>query len=204
MDRSGTLDEPYSLAENTHLAERNRMLSEDHFAPLSAYVADLRHRTGLHVPHFDPMDGGTNAEILFLLQKPGSKADGSGFISRNNPDPTARNTFELMEEAGIDRKHTILWNVIPAWNGTRKVTSQERRDGIGELRNLLSLLPNLRAIVLVGNNARKARKLVDGLGLPVFESAHPSPLVRNINPELYATIAAVWCEAASVALQGEP
>jgi hypothetical protein len=47
------------------------------------------------VPDFDPLDGGVNAQVLFLLEKPGpmaaedGKRAGSGFISRDNDDGTA-------------------------------------------------------------------------------------------------------------------
>ena len=34
----------------------------------------------------------------------------SGFVSRNNPDETAKNWYELNEAAGIDRARTLLWN----------------------------------------------------------------------------------------------
>ena len=41
---------------------------------------------------------------------------GSGFISRNNNDPTAEAIFQFMEQAGIDRKLTLIWNAIRGWN----------------------------------------------------------------------------------------
>ena len=40
------------------------------------------------IPHFDPLDGGSNAQVLFLMEAPGPKASASGFVSRNNPDET--------------------------------------------------------------------------------------------------------------------
>ncbi|MGH7717468.1 MAG: hypothetical protein ACREON_01305 [Gemmatimonadaceae bacterium] len=60
------------------------------------------------VPDFDPWDGGTDAEVLYLLEAPGGKAVESGFISRNNPDETARNFFELNRAAGIPRQRTVI------------------------------------------------------------------------------------------------
>jgi hypothetical protein len=72
------------------------MLTLPHIAPLSAYAAKLRLRGSVEVPEFDPLDGGVNARILFLFEKPGpmtadgstfSERSGSGFISRD--DPTA-------------------------------------------------------------------------------------------------------------------
>jgi hypothetical protein len=53
------------------------------------------------------LDGGINAKVLFLFAKPGPKTSqlggGSGFISRNNDDPTAQAVFDLMNEAGLPR-----------------------------------------------------------------------------------------------------
>lgn len=77
------------------------------------------------VPDFDPLDGGIAAEVLFLMEKPGPRTDntgakghaGSGFISRDNDDPTAEAILRFMEEAGIARKRSILWNTVPWWNG---------------------------------------------------------------------------------------
>ena len=59
-----------------------------------------------------------------------SRRSGSGFISRNNDDPSAAATIEFMEKAGIPRTLTVIWNVIPWWNGTRKVTGPELREGV--------------------------------------------------------------------------
>jgi hypothetical protein len=47
---------------------------------------------------------------LFLFEKLGpmtAEAGGSGFISRNNDDPTAEATFRFMEQAKIPRKLSI-------------------------------------------------------------------------------------------------
>src|ERR1700740_40451 len=84
-------------------------------------------------PNFDPLDGGVDAQVLFLFEKPGPMTvgdDGSGFISRKNDDPTAEATFEFMSRAGIPRHLTVTWNLIPWWNGTRKVTRLEIEDAL--------------------------------------------------------------------------
>jgi hypothetical protein len=78
----------------------------------------------VEVPEFDSLDGGVDARVLFLFEKPGpmtaegngaNRRVGSGFISRNNDDPTAEATFTFMRQANLPRKLTILWNVIPWW-----------------------------------------------------------------------------------------
>ena len=70
------------------------------------------------IPQFDPLDGGIDAECLFLLEAPGPKAVNSGFVSRNNPDETAKNFFELNVGAGLERSKTITWNVVPWYVGS--------------------------------------------------------------------------------------
>jgi hypothetical protein len=178
------------------------MLVEPHVAPLTAFAASLRTRESVEVPDFDPLDGGIEAQILFLLEKPGpmtelaraGRRSGSGFISRNNDDPTAEATYHFMEQAGIPRKLTVTWNVIPWWNKTRKVTAAELRDGTAAVQDLIDLLPNLRAVVMVGLKAANARPYLASTGLALFHSAHPSPQVRASRPEKWRAIPLEWAK----------
>ncbi len=171
------------------------MLGLPHIAPLADYVAGLR--SGGQVPDFDPLDGGIEARILFLLEKPGPMTDpirpgrtGSGFVSRNTDDPTAVATFAFMRQAGIPRAATVIWNAIPWWNGRIAFTAAERTLGLRELAELRALLPRLRTAVLVGRTAGTARPLLGGVH--VFESAHPSPQVRAGNRALWDAIPGIW------------
>jgi uracil-DNA glycosylase len=120
---------------------------------------------------------------------------GSGFISRNNDDPTAQATFDFMKKADISRKRAVIWNVVPGWNGTRKVTAAELKAGVVALRGLLPLLSKLHSIVLVGKKAQRALALVEPLGLRIFKSAHPSPLVFASQPNEWHAIPADWARA---------
>ena len=52
------------------------------------------------------------------MEAPGPKARATGFVSRDNPSPTARNLRGFLFGAGIDRTHTALWNVVPWYIGT--------------------------------------------------------------------------------------
>lgn len=193
---------PRSFKNREAVAHRRTMLNEPHIARLTAYVESLRakHPTW-EFQDFDPADGGVEADMLFLFEKPGpmtsstGKRKGSGFISRNNDDPTAEATFSFMAEANIDRKRTVTWNIVPGWNGTTRVSSAECRDGLQELANLVALLPRLRTVVLVGRKAGSAEALMRSLGLRVFTSAHPSPKVRSINRAMWDLIPKQWAEA---------
>ncbi len=191
-------DEARTLRNPAARARRRKMLRLRHVALLTKFAARLRSRHRGEVPEFDPLDGGVNASMLFLFEKPGPmtrRGAGSGFISRNNDDPSAEATFRFMQQAGIPRKETLTWNVIPWWNGTRKITGQEIRDGIFSLRELIELLPRLQAIVLVGNTASKARPYLEDHGIAVFSSPHPSPLVRASHPEAWHSIPKLWGRA---------
>ncbi|RYD85965.1 MAG: uracil-DNA glycosylase, partial [Verrucomicrobiaceae bacterium] len=119
----------------------------------------------------------------------------SGFISRNNDDPTAEATFKFMQQAGIPRAETISWNVVPWWNGTRKITATELREGASYVRELVALLPRLRAVVFVGKKAARAQKHLADLNLRFFSSDHPSPIVRAAMPERWRAIPDRWSEA---------
>ena len=110
-------------------------------------------------------------------------------------DPSAEATFNFMIAAGIPREDTVTWNVVPGWNGTRKITGRELREGVAEARNLLALLLNARTVVLVGRKAARAGPLFRDAQFSVFESLHPSPLVRASRPEAWADIPRRWADA---------
>jgi Uracil DNA glycosylase superfamily len=196
-------DRPRSLRDPTAVEYRRTLLREPHMAALTYYAARLRGRGRGEVPEFDPFDGGIDAQLLFLFEKPGPMTDGqtgSGFISRNNDDPTAEATFRFMQSAGIPRKLTVTWNVIPWWNGTRRITGSELEEGVACVNELIALLPKLSSVVLVGRKAARAAQLLDGGHLSVFTSAHPSPLVRARYPERWREIPRQW----GIALKTRP
>ena len=169
--------------------------------PLADFVASLRAaRPDCAVPDFDPEDGGATARILFLLEKPGPRmagaGSGAGLVSRDNASGTSRAIARFMDEAGIPRRDSVLWNVVPWWNGTARIRAEEHRAGLAALAELLPLLPCLRAAVTVGRRAEAARPLLEARGLLVGHSAHPSPQVRASRPELWAAIPGRWRAAA--------
>lgn len=194
---------PRTLGVLDNVLQRQAMIREAHLEALSAYVDGLRHSyPDWEFPDFDPLDGGVQAEMLFLLEKPGPmtspahKRRGSGFVSRDNNDMTAETVFRFMEAAGIDRRRTVLWNTIPGWNRTRAIAAGEVSSGIDELKRLLPLLPRLRTIVLVGKKAQRAERSLLPLGFGIHKSAHPRPLVRGPNRTLSDQIPQQWAWAA--------
>jgi uracil-DNA glycosylase len=180
-------DRPKCLGDSGIRAARRAKLSEAHVAPLTSFVSALREEVGSlgQVPDFDPLDGGINAECLFLLEAPGAKAVASGFISRNNPDETAKNFFELNAEAGIGRSKTVTWNIVPWYIGNetriRAASSNDIAQGLPSFERLLALLPKLRIVVLVGRKAERAKSVIERIrpDLVIRVAPHPSPLFVN-------------------------
>jgi hypothetical protein len=191
---------PRSMRDGSVRERRRLMLDLPHVVRLAAYAAGLRESGSLEVPDFDPCDGGSGARVLFLFEKPGPMTaqgagkGGSGFISRDNDDPTAEATFMFMQQAGLPRKLTVIWNVIPWWNGTVTVTRQERIAGAKVVRDLMELLPELRAVVMVGRNAAATRPYLETTGKALFTSDHPSPRVKARWPERWRAIPSEWAQ----------
>jgi uracil-DNA glycosylase len=183
-------DTPKSLAGTQAREARLADLDLPHIAPLSAFVRELRLKVGAQyaVPYFDPLDGGVNAECLFLLEAPGPKAIRSGFVSRNNPDETAKNFFLLNQEAGIPRSRTVTWNIVPWYVGSgskiRPVNAADIASAESALRDLILLLPQIRCVVLVGGKAASARRRVGALApsAEILTMPHPSPMFVNRSP----------------------
>ncbi len=204
MPREHFDDKPKSLGSPAARAARLAELREPHIAPLTAFVETLRAEMGSNyrIPYFDPWDGGTAAEILYLLEAPGAKTVISGFISRNNPDETAKNFFQLNQQSGISRKRTVTWNIIPWYIGSgsriRPANSDDIEVGIQSLNSLLDLLPRLRAIVLIGYKAQRGSNYIAKLrpDVRLFESPHPSPLFVNKSPRNREKILTVLREVA--------
>ena len=183
-------DSPYALDNPGEIERRQAMLSLPHIAPLIDYAQHITARTGSshEIPLFDPCDGGIYAEALFLLEAPGRKAVGSNFISRNNPDPSARTMCTLLAKAELPRKATLLWNIVPWYIGNestiRSVTKSDINAALPFVEGLINLLPDLKAIALVGRKAQSAKfQLAQLTSARLFETHHPSRRVMNRWPE---------------------
>ena len=179
-------DGPKLFRNQAAVEARKRQLYEPHIQPLTVYVERLRARfVDRDIPFFDPWDGGVNAQCLFLLEAPGRNAVASGFISRNNDDETAKNFFELNREAGLTRKITATWNIVPWYIGAEtKIRAAKKTDiteGLSHFGQVLELFPKLRAVVLLGKKAEQAEMFLSQRApkLKIFRSLHPSPLAIN-------------------------
>ena len=116
---------------------------------LNQFVDKIRNDQGLsnEVPYFDPKNGNENARFLFVLEAPGPKAVETRFISFDNPDQTAKNFKEQLEEAGINRSEIAIWNIVPWYLGNSektKIRAAKSRDIAQCLDYLSCHHPSLR------------------------------------------------------------
>ncbi len=134
------------------------------------------------IPDFDPADGGITAKVLVLLEAPGPKA--TQYVSRDNPDPTARNIKSALEAAGVPRADTCLWNVVPFYIGRddrtciRAAKQSDISIGAPFVLRLIDAMPNIRSVVLLGRKAQ--RVAAHRPDLKVLQSWHPSG--QSLNP----------------------
>lgn len=181
------MDAPKTLASGSECASRNALLTQPHIEGLVHFLERMRKAKGpsYEIPNFDPLDGGTDAQVLFLLEAPGPKAVASGFVSRNNPDETAKNFFLLNAEAGIDRRRTVTWNAVPWYIGSGTKIRPAKRDDVREadewLTELLATLHRLCFVVFVGQKALHAQDVVRAArpDVEVLTMPHPSPMFIN-------------------------
>lgn len=157
------------------------------FADLVNRIRSERNLTR-EVPGFDQQNGNEQAEYLFLLEAPGAKAVKAGQISFDNPDPTALNLRRQLEAAGITREEIALWNTVPWYIGNEKGTSiraangSDIQAGIEYLKPLVTAMPNLCCIVLVGGAARRAHVFLSHVTTARIVSCHhTSGKVMNSN-----------------------
>ena len=195
------------LDDPVEAARRRALLTEPHIAPIDGWARRLAdHRP---VPHPDPLDGGVAARLLILLETPSAGPTPLRFVSRDNATPTARNLRRFLDGAGLSRRDTVLWNVVP-WivhapgERNRPVRAAELRAGLETVPELLALLPRLRVVVLAGRKADAARPSVATARptLPVLAMPHPSPTSVCTSPTVGERIAATLARAA--ALVGDP
>lgn len=138
--------------------------------------------TARFVPRFDPESGGTASTVLLLMESPGPSTVTMGeraVCSEDNPGPTAAALRRARTEAGLPREATLRWNLIP-WALPGRPTRRDVEEGRIALGELLTHLPQLRAIVTFGTIALDGvmRHLTldeDAALVPVIAAPHPSP-----------------------------
>lgn len=196
---------PGALADPFLLQDRlSEVRSEPRVAPLNDWVesarAGLDH--GFEIPWFDPASGGVEARLLFLLEAPGQKSvskaaalakAGSGIISGDNNDFTAKHCWQAREAAGLTYRQVVHWNTVPWYVGSaNKIASPgvaEIERALPLLHQVIELLPRLEVVVLMGRKAQDGwarysrRHAHDLLAIATW---HPSQRVFNTKPSAEA------------------
>jgi uracil-DNA glycosylase len=198
VSATASIDQAKALGDLRVREARRVALDAPHMDSLVQYVQDLRTSSSAEyqIPDFDPLDAGVNAKIFFVLEAAGPKATASGFVSRDNPDETAKKFRELLAIVGISRGNTVLWNIVPWYIGDggriRAARTAEIREGVPHLLKLIGLLPQIRAIVLVGRKAQRTSEMLAQarLDLTQYHMPHPSPMFVNRAPENRLRLAA--------------
>ena len=171
------------------LKEREDFLLLPKIAELTRWVTaqSTGERT---LPYFDPLDGGVFARVLILLESPARTISLPRYVSRDNAGPAQRNLKGFIEQVGLARHETVLWNLYPWLPDLEKPKGALRRaqidEGIEMLITLLTLFPDLVTIVFAGRVAQKAIPRVR-LAFPNFsllEMPHPSPLSVCTHPNV--------------------
>ena len=174
-------------------------LNEPHVRPLTKLIAQWE-TSDLKFPAVDPNDGGVNAKVLFLQHTPGRRAVGSGLVSRDNPDPTARNMAKALGQAGLSRIDCFLWNVVPYYISTKdkdgKASNRQIREAARYTQDLIDNLPNLRVVVFCGRKAQKAiphLKLQNGVeALSTFHCGGQSFNRPHLREHILETYSRAW------------
>jgi hypothetical protein len=156
-----------------------------HVAPINRLVDNLGTQVDAGPPPYvAPMYRGVHAPVLAVLRDPGPKAGGargSGFLSVENDDQTAERQCRFFAEAGLDPADVVPWNAYP-WYINSEPTTAQLAAGTEPLGRLIELMPQLRVVLLLGNDAQYGWRLftsrypalVRYRGLTVLPTYHPS------------------------------
>lgn len=172
--------------------EKKQRIRDPHVRQLNDLADRIADAEGLphgHVPYADPDLGGVKARMLVLLDNPSTKAEagtGSGLLSLDNDDRTARNCREAYARHGVEWKDVVHWNVVPfpvagVKNGGS--TPAERQRGVPWTREVVKLLPNMEIVLLLGVAARDGwkRAAITQAGVYVVPGNIPHCSMRGLN-----------------------
>ncbi|MDZ7882572.1 MAG: uracil-DNA glycosylase [Mycobacterium sp.] len=172
--------------------EKKQRIRDPHVKSLNDLADRIADSEGLphgHVPYADPDQGGVMARMLVLLDNPSTKAEagtGSGLLSLDNNDRTARNIREAYARHGVDHGDVVHWNVVPfpvagVKNGGS--TPAERERAARWTRGVAELLPDLEIVLLLGAAARDGwkRAAISRPEIYVMPGNIPNCSMRGLN-----------------------
>ncbi|NKG22329.1 hypothetical protein [Paeniglutamicibacter terrestris] len=131
----------------------------EHVAPLNSLVEDLRAATPENsgsVPYFAPLNGGTDATILCLMPAPDAEqrpSEGEDLVSTEDDNVASEALTTLLEGSNIDAKEVLVAHAYPWYRSEEasgRLTGAEMTAGLEPMSKMLRLVPNLRAVILMG------------------------------------------------------
>jgi len=202
--------EPRMNKDPAFLADKQRRVHDPQIVPLNRLVEAWR-AEGRQVPWADPDSGGVHSRILFLHESPGPAAavqHGSGFISPDNDDQTAARFWRLARAAGLARNAYINWNAVPwyisATGKNLNATPADGAEALGYLHQFVSLLPALRAVVVMGAFAEhwwlRYLRRPESLVVALIVAPHPSASARRGRPDFEQEISVAMTKARRAAV----
>lgn len=190
--------EPLGHRDGRAVRQKLDLLDVLHVKPLNDWVRRLNLERSDSLtsvenvaPWFDPSSGGVFARTLILLEAPGPRATssrGSGLISIDNADQTARNMFMLTRQAGLGREDFVAWNIVPWYlpegRKTKATRMQDVMDAVPYVASLLELFVGLERVITLSDHSRKGWEIVRRqvpLAADLLWDAAPHPSATNLN-----------------------
>jgi hypothetical protein len=175
---------PRLMRDEAFRSEQWERRFEPHIAPINRLVDKLQDPGGRGwLPYVAPLHGGVRSTVLSVLRDPGpatQQGSGSGFLSIENDDPTAARQAELFAVVDVSPAAVLPWNAYP-WYVNRAPSAGERQIGVDPLMRLLNLAPDVRVVLLQGNDAKDTwRRLLRAY--PTVEEDRDLTVVGTIHP----------------------
>ncbi|GAB4066301.1 hypothetical protein GCM10028777_18530 [Angustibacter speluncae] len=190
-------DVPKRHRDVAFLAAKRARLREEHVRPVNDFVDVIRDEIAVergvapatvNVPYIDPDSGGVAARVLLVLESPaGPAALGSGMLSADNDDETAKNVWHAYRASGLSRTAGLHWNAVPWYVGTEKrnapVTTADVTRGREFLVRLLDLATEVRVVIALGKRAQAGlgplSSTLEDRRIHLLHCIHPGP--QNYN-----------------------
>ena len=116
---------------------------------------------------------------MLFLEAPGPQVRLTKTISLTNDDPSAKNLRAQLNEAEVELKDIMLWNIVPWIRKTGVGFDVPSMQDIVRARKfhqqLFNTLPLLRTVVFVGKKAQRDMVFYSGCGnYRLLAAHHPS------------------------------
>ncbi len=172
-----------------------------HVAPLNRWIDERNEASAPEwLPFISPIHGGVNARIITLLRDPGPQVAHSKMLSVRNEDQSASTQLRAVTNAGLSASSYTPWNSYPWYRKVQKdkLTTVEQITGAPLVLDLMALLPEVRVLILHGDDAAETWWRVSKLD-PRVESRHDLTVLRTFHSSASGTRGTVAEKEAKIA-----